>query len=93
MAQIKHAKYGDVDLDYVPEIAASRLEDVLEALAARRRLVRDAALDQVACGICRDLTRDKNVRASLDGLGLSSGHPWHVSKRSRANWRPTGVSS
>jgi hypothetical protein len=39
-------------------------------LAALLRLVRNAALDQIALGVRRDLAGDIDLRASDDGLGL-----------------------
>jgi hypothetical protein len=50
--------------------ASRRLEDVLEVLAAGGGLVRDAALDEVACGVAGDLAGDEDGAAGLDGLRL-----------------------
>ena len=58
-------------LDGAVDAAAGVLEDVLERLAAGLGLVGDAALDQVALGVGRDLARDPDLAASFDGLGLS----------------------
>ena len=46
-------------------------EYALNVLTALRRLVRDAALDQGALGVCGDLAGDEDLRACDDGLGLS----------------------
>lgn len=45
-------------------------EDALDVLTALCGLVRNAALDQVALGIGRDLTRHEDLRSGDDGLGL-----------------------
>lgn len=50
--------------------ATSVFEDVLEPLAARSRLVGDAALDQLALGRGGDLAGDEDVGAGDDGLGV-----------------------
>jgi len=44
------------------------LEDVLHPFAASPRLVRDRALGELALDIGRNLARDEDVRAGLDGL-------------------------
>lgn len=50
--------------------AASVLKDIFQTLAARGRLVSDAALDQLALGRGGDLARDEDVGAGDDGLGV-----------------------
>jgi hypothetical protein len=61
---------GGTNLDDPRERATRRLEDVLQVLAAGGRLVADAALHEVACGIARDLAGDEDRPAGLDGLRL-----------------------
>lgn len=57
-------------LDGAGDVAAGVLKNVLESLAAGLSLVGNAATDQVALCVGRDLTRDPDLTSSLDGLGL-----------------------
>jgi hypothetical protein len=57
-------------LDSTVDVAAGILEDVLERLAAGLGLVGDAAADEVALGIGRDLARDPDLAGGFNGLGL-----------------------
>lgn len=61
---------GASHLDNSTDGTASSLEDVLQALAADSRLLGNGALDEVALSISGDLTRDEDVRPSLNGLRL-----------------------
>lgn len=57
-------------LDSAVNVAASVLENVLERLAAGLGLVGNAAANEVALRIGRNLTRDPDLAAGFNGLGL-----------------------
>lgn len=58
-------------LDNSADGASSGLENVLHALAADGRFLRNGALDEVPLSIGRNLARNEDVRACDYGLGLS----------------------
>ena len=61
---------GSTHLDGTVDVAAGVLEDVLERLAAGLGLVGDAAADEVALGVGRDLAGDPDLAGGFDSLGL-----------------------
>ena len=75
-------KQRKTHLDDLGQTAPGLFQNSLHALARSARLVRDAALDELAVLVCRDLARDENVRAGLDGLALSERSELTASRKS-----------
>lgn len=70
LCKVGHVVEEDVDLDNPLQAHIYFGEDGLDVLAALFRLVGDAAFNQIALLVGGNLTRDKDLGACDDGLGL-----------------------
>jgi hypothetical protein len=70
LGKVRHVVEEDIDFDDTFDSNTSLLQYAHNVLAALRRLVGDAALDQGACVVGGDLARDEDLGACDDGLGL-----------------------
>ena len=71
LGEVGHVGQEDVDLDHACDIRARLLENSLDALAARLRLLGNATGDKGAGLVGGDAARDVDVGARDDGVGLS----------------------
>jgi len=69
-SKIAHIGQECIDLDHLLDGGTGLGQDSLEVLDAGRRLLLDAALDEIAFLVTGDLARAVDGRWRLDGLGL-----------------------
>ena len=73
LGEMCHIVEENVDLDDLLDRSIGFLQNGNDVLAALCCLIGDAALDQSAGLVGRDLARDENLGAGDDGLGLWCG--------------------
>jgi hypothetical protein len=71
LGKVGHVVEEDIDLDDPRHLHPRLRKYPHDILAAHLRLIRNAALDQIALCVGGDLARDEDVGACDDGLGLS----------------------